>query len=449
VLAALAAVGIMLSAIILRWHLGAGRAITMFALYLTIVVLEFGGGIIQEFVNGSSAEFDIKINALVLRLASLVPFSCGYLAVALFLRWPSGPSAARKISCVLECSVGPRERLRLWSTFAALAAITLYPLFVKVQVAEGLSSFLASSYQMRFGTYGETTLGNTAVVIAGILAAPLVAIVALLAMDAATGITKHRSALWLLGAAMAFNILAAVAHGRRMGIAVAIAVPLVAWHFQRPFRRVVIFQLCTLLIAAAVVVNWMHYYLYTTTADWDEKSVGETTFALLAPHEHLKTLSTIIAATERHEVLGPQQLLLSSASLFPRMIWPDKPSSELLGSLAIQDWAGLPYHYQMAITDVGEAIACLGLPGLAALALGGIVYSLLDYLLFTSMLGRSVVIGFCLSRVLADQGMGVAALAQTLLTTILTLSMLRAIVPRQCFRSTAHLTNQLRKPAHD
>jgi hypothetical protein len=48
-------------------------------------------------------------------------------------------------------------------------------------------------------------------------------------MDAASGATKPRSAMTLLVAATAFNIIAGAAQGRRMAIAVALAVPLLAW----------------------------------------------------------------------------------------------------------------------------------------------------------------------------------------------------------------------------
>jgi hypothetical protein len=432
ILAALAAVGVVLSAATLRWHLRAGRVVTMFAVYITILTLEFGGGLIPAFINQNPTEFDDSIAAVIIRLASLVPFCCGYFLVAASLRWPDGPSAARSISSTLRLVVTARTRQILLGLWGLLAAATLYPLFVKIQIAGGISSYFEIFYQMRFGTYGESVLENTAVVAAGILAGPLLAVTALIAMDAASGATKPRSAMTLLVAATAFNIIAGAAQGRRMAIAVALAVPLAAWHFQRPFGRTAVFRLCTLLVVAAIVANWMHYYLYAATAGWDRRSLGETTMALLAPHEHLKTLTTIVAAAEVQEALGVRQLALSAVSLLPRAIWQGKPSHELLGSLAIQDWAGLPTHYQLAVTDVGEAIACLGYVGIATLTIMGALYALLDYSLFTSAAGRAVVIGVCLARVLSDQGMGVAALSQSVITTILTLAMFTVILPSGC-----------------
>jgi hypothetical protein len=92
----------------------------------------------------------------------------------------------------------------------------------------------------------------------------------------------------------------------------------------------------------------------------------------------------------------------------------------------------------MAVTDVGEAIASLGEYGIGTLALLGIIYAIFDRCLFADPIGRAVVIGVCLPRVMADQGMGASAVVLTILGFMAAYAILRA-----CFMKPSRLGGKL------
>ncbi len=440
ILNALAVLGTGTSLAVIIWHARKGRPITLFATYMAILVLEFGGGLIQSALGESSLQLRDCGRPLIVRLASLGPFCAGYIAISVMLHWRSGPLAAREIAEELHDRVDRSVVARLWVLCAALSLCNLYPLYVKVRLAGGVSAFLDVAYSMRFGTHGEAATENMMIVAAGLLAGPLMAVITFLTMVAA-GSTRVSLRSWLpLGAALSLNLAIAAMHGRRIGVVIAAAIPLMAWHLQRPIALRALMRFSCFLLLGFLCLNWLHYYRYSTTAHWEPKSFSESSMSLLAPQQHLETLAEVLNGADRSQLLGATQYAHSAAALVPRAIWLDKP--EHLGSLAVQGWAGLPTHFQMAVTDVGEAVACMGYAGMATIALWGILYSMLDCLMYSSMVGRAVVVGICVTRVLTDQGMGVSALSNSMVCASIATLLLWMVVPRRLTSAATLLSPQ-------
>jgi len=431
ILNALALLGTGTSLAVIVWHARKGRPITLFATYIAILVLEFGGGLIQSALGETSLQLPDCGRPLIVRLASLGPLCAGYIAISLMLHWRSGPLAAREIAEELHDRVDRSVVARLWVLCAALSLCALYPLYVKVRLAGGLSAFFDVAYSMRFGTHGDPGLENMMIVASGILAGPLMAVITFLTM-AAAGSTRVSLRFWLpLGAALSLNLAIAAVHGRRAGVVIAAVTPLMAWHLQRPIALRALMRIGCLLLLGFLCLNWLHYYRYSVTADWEPRSLSESSMSLLAPHAHLATLAEVLNSADRSQPLGATQYAHSAAVLVPRTLWLDKPEPQHLGSLAVQGWAGLPIHFQMAVTDVGEAVACMGYGGMAALALWGILYSMLDWLMYSSAVGRAVVIGIGITRVLVDQGMGVSGLSNSMVCASIATLLLWMAVPRR------------------
>jgi hypothetical protein len=372
----------------------------------------------------------LGIQAVIVRLASLAPFSIGYLVAASLTRWPSASASSLRLAGTLRRTVNRRTLPKLWFAAVLLAAVTLYPLIVKVGLAGGISSFLDVAYQMRFGTHGETPLENSAIVMASLMSGPFTAIIALLAMRAADGASRSAGTVVLLISLVSFNIVVSAAHGRRIGIAIAVLVPLIAWQLQQPLRHRALAAIALTLLLAALALNVLHFHRYAMSAGWDERSLSDTASDLLTPQGHLQTLGAVLSTADSKQELGGRQYLDSAVSLFPRILWKDKPEVENLGSLAIQGWADLPTHYQMAPTDVGEAIACFGPAGLIVLIGVGIWYATLDRLSCKSIAARAAVVGVGMTRVLVDQGMGVAALAISVVMIVISFLLIRSLLPR-------------------
>lgn len=428
-LSVVAVLGSVTSVAVIAWHVRAGRSITLFATYIAILLLEFGGGLIQSALGEHSLTLADCVRPLIVRLASLGPFCAAYVAISLMLPWRSGPSAARDISRELHERFNRSASVRLWVMFGILSLIAIYPLYVKVRIAGGLSAFFDVAYLMRFGTHGEAGAENMMIVAASLLASPLSAVIALLTMATATAKSVSLRSWVGLGVAISFGVVTAAVHGRRVGVAISVLVPLLAWHMQRPIELRTLVRIGCCLLLVALALNWLHYHRYTETADWDQKSVYETSMMLLTPHQHLETLSEVLNGADRLQLLGAAQYGLSALTLVPRSLWLEKPSPDCLGTLGVQGWAGLNILTQLAITDVGEAIACMGYAGIAIIAIWGFLYCILDFLMYYSAVGRAVVVGVCITRVFVDQGMGVSALSNSMVTASLAALLIRVAVP--------------------
>jgi len=71
----------------------------------------------------------------------------------------------------------------------------------------------------------------------------------------------------------------------------------------------------------------------------------------------------------------------------------------------------------------------MGYAGIAIIAIWGFLYCILDFLMYYSAVGRAVVVGVCITRVLVDQGMGVSALSNSMVTASLAALLIRVAVP--------------------
>ena len=178
---------------------------------------------------------------------------------------------------------------------------------------------------------------------------------------------------------------------------------------------------------AFVAMNWLHYWMYAATGGWDSKGVLESVLLAVPPQDQQGCLANILEVSRIAEPVGIEHYLDIGRSLIPRVLWPGKPPSFETGTLAIQSWSGQSIDFQMAITDVGEAIAAFGDSGLIVLAFPGLLYGIIDRALYSGWLMRSAVLSSCLARVFSDQGMGASALLLTLAGLISSLAILAPI----------------------
>src|SRR5213075_1907796 len=84
------------------------------------------------------------------------------------------------------------------------------------------------------------------------------------------------------------------------------------------------------------------------------------------------------------------------------------------GTILVQNWAGFPDAYQIAITNVGELIAHFGYAGLIGLFVYGLLYRFLDSFRWRSVELRIGLYCLMLPRTFADLGMGLSAVSISL-----------------------------------
>ena len=98
------------------------------------------------------------------------------------------------------------------------------------------------------------------------------------------------------------------------------------------------------------------------------------------------------------------------------MVWTTKAPFSDYGTLLVQNWAGFPDAYQIAITNVGELIAHFGYAGLSGLFAYGMLYRFLDSFRWRSVELRIGLYCLSLPRTFADLGMGLSAVSISLVS---------------------------------
>ncbi len=409
-----AAFGLIAACMISVWHLRNGRVITLFNAYLALAIVEFGGGIAKQITYQQTHETNLLVRATEYRCVALGAVAAGYIATISISGLPSSKVARVNMRAILLARWNARVRRRLTLVASILLIVVSSTLLYKIYKVGGISSYLASMYQWRFGTGADDENATMWLAAAGLASMPLAAIAAVLAQVMAVQVDSQKVRL-RLGVVVLIQLGLAGLHGRRMGVIAVLGVPLAIWLMQRPPTRRALVGLIAATVVTFIALNWVHYKLYEMTADWDGRSIVETIAISVPPQAHLETLATVLEYSDMNNPIGINHYINTIGSVVPRLIWEGKPPASESGTLEIQSWSELPTHYQMAVTDVGEAIASLGEYGIATLALLGIVYALFDRCLFAGPIGRAVVIGVCLPRVIVDQGMGASAVVLTIM----------------------------------
>jgi hypothetical protein len=165
------------------------------------------------------------------------------------------------------------------------------------------------------------------------------------------------------------------------------------------------------------VFNFIHLYLFYLTADWDYQSFGETLTLLATPHGHFQQLAQVLNAHNSSlESLHGLGFVESVFFFVPRVVWESKAPFNDYGTLLVQNWAGFPDAYQIAITNVGELIAHFGYIGLCGLFAYGLLYRFLDSFRWRSVELRIGLYCLALPRTFADLGMGLSAVSISLVS---------------------------------
>jgi hypothetical protein len=187
------------------------------------------------------------------------------------------------------------------------------------------------------------------------------------------------------------------------------------YNSERPFKLSHFALMSVGAGAVLIVFNFIHLYLFYLTAEWDYQSLGETITLLATPHGHFQQLAQVLTAHNSSlELLHGHGFLESVFFFVPRVVWTTKAAFTDYGTLLVQNWAGFPDAYQIAITNAGELIAHFGYLGLSGLFAYGLVYRSLDSFRWRGVEFRMGLYCLMLPRTFADLGMGLSAVSTSL-----------------------------------
>ena len=419
--------GLVIGATVIAVQLHRRRMFSMLTFAAAVFVIECAGGSLKALMPEAFVEY-LALNpdkvlpwmpaALVMYIIGFLLFLYGYCIVAWLLR----------VGRQHRDTVTERYFTRVWtpSYRVLLVGVTLVALFAgfvqqyqRVRAAGSLSAFLATAYRHRWGT-GTTDATETAlVVIANLVSISAVAFAVLWIIAWLRG----RLTLFEKLGVTFFLLLLFLRQWSTMYRASLIFGALSLFAASAAERRL---RVKPLIIAALILgslfvgVNFLHLYMYHLTAGWREPSLFESVSGFLAPHGHLYSLASIIrAAREETPLLDGRGMVESLFFFVPRSIWAAKLASGTYGTVLVQAWSGLPTHYQVAITTVGEFFAHFGYLGVGLMVVFGMLYGLFDSFAERSVELRAALFGILLTRVLADTGMGLSAISITLFCTVL------------------------------
>ena len=402
-----------------------GRLFTLLTFYSVLFLSEiFGGGLAATLATPLEAKSLLtapELNrGLTVALAGYLVFLVGYGLKALGGK-PRESSAA----------LSERDRFffrSIWSTryqffyFIALfltVAASFIMLWQRVAVAGGVELYAETAYLYRFGTFAESEQQNAFVVLltlVGNAALPLLGIGFIAWWG---GHVKGNLARTLIILAACLLVVSLLLSGFRSTVFFPILAIIALYDLERRISRTQLTWLALLAGLLLLAVNFGHLFLYFLTADRDYVGFVESSLSLIAPHNHLETLVSVLEASDYMPRLNGAGFLESIFFFIPRLFWHTKLPSDQYGTLLVQTWAGLPNWYQKAITNVGELSAHFGLFGLFGMLLYGRLYRFLDTFSDRGVELRSAFCFLLLPRVLADAGMGLSAVSLTLFDLII------------------------------
>lgn len=408
-----------------------GAFFTILTFYSLISILEcFCGALVASLsdpIRGHQllAPAD-TFRAVAVYFLGYLLFLAGYYTCYNWLsrRRPSGrsqaPSRPKGVAYVLS--------QRQWNALLIILPVTIALGFVRVlqriKAAGGLSTYLLSMYQFRYGIFTETAKESALVVLAGMmdkLALPLASIGLMVCLSGRVPRFKRV----LLFTFMGIVITQALTSGYRSTAIFTIVALVAVYDSVRPIKLSQVVSFGAAILGLLVVVNFVHQYLYFATAGWDYQSFTETLGRLIAPQGHLSTLHRVLSAGEYRDFLYGETLLESFFFFVPRLLWESK--AEAYGSKIVQIWAGLPHWYQMAPTNVGELFVHFGYVGLLGMIFHGVIHGWLETFRSRSLPMRAGYFCMVLPRLLCHFGMGISALSITLFQIGLLYMLARAL----------------------
>ena len=300
-------------------------------------------------------------------------------------------------------------------TFATIA-IGFVQQYERIRAAGSIIEFVKNAYLYRFGTAVVSNEENALVGVTNLISGCAVGLLAFWTIAWANRRLGpgRKTLVILMMAFLLFRQWSSMFRGTFFFTIIAI-IAAVASERNLSVKRIA--WIGSAAVVLLLATNFVHYYLYSVTAGWTRQSFLQAQAYLLAPHSHIYTLATILQVNAN----GPPHLhgtgIVESIFFFvPRILWLAKLPSDQYGTMAVQAWAGLPTYYQLAITAVGELIAHFGTPAIVLMMLYGLLYGVLDQFRNGSPDLRAALFGMLLPRVLADQGMGISAVAITLVS---------------------------------
>jgi hypothetical protein len=305
----------------------------------------------------------------------------------------------------------------LFLILPVLISLGFIKVATKIRAADGITQYIYSMYQYRFGSFAEDVAENALVSLAGQLdnlALPLTMLG--LAVWFSSRIPRlYRNILFFLLAILLFQKFTS---GFRSVIFFTILSMIMVRDSVSPLKVSRLFVSTALLLVFLIGINLIHQYLYFLTAGWDKRTFLEGVARLVAPQKHLATLASVLTVASIKSPLYSEGLLESVFFFIPRVLWHTK--AEHYGTIIVQQWAYLPDWYQMAPTNVGELIARFGYTGLLGMPLVGAVHGWLEG--FHRCANPVMRMGyFCtvLPRLLVHLGMGISALSITIFSMAL------------------------------
>ena len=404
-----------------------GRIFSMLTFTAGLFLLESAGGAIEATMPNAFIDYDLvdrtplllSSQALALYLIGFSIFLYGYAVTAWVLRLAKSDRHVHTRYFFRNVWTPSYRLLLAIGSLVALGAgfVQHYP---RIRNAGGFAEFFEVAYRHRFGTGTEGGSSETAlVVVANLLSISAVAfgIMWLIAWvhGKLTPIGKIGVVIFLL--LLIFRQWLTLFRSPLIFTALSLFAALGAER-KRSAKALIV----TVLILAVVFVgvNFVHLYAYFLTAGWDKPSLTYSLQMFVAPHGHMYTIAAILdTKAEGVEFLKGDGLMESVLFFVPRSVWPEKLPSGEYGTLRVQKWAGLPTHFHMAITHVGEMFAHFGYIGLAMMVVYGALYGVFDWFADRGPELRAALFGILLARVLADTGMGLLAVSITVVSALL------------------------------
>ena len=277
-----------------------------------------------------------------------------------------------------------------------------------------MDEFVHTAYQYRFGNYAETEGQSALIGSASVISNCAVGLFGILWLGWLKGkLRRPEKALFLvLFAVLLFRQWSTMF---RATLFFTFASMIAIYNSEKPFRLSHFALMSVGAAAVLTVLNFIHLYLFYLTADWDYQSFGETLTLLVTPHGHFPQLAQVLTAHNSSlELLHGHGFLESVFFFVPRVVWTTKAPFSDYGTMLVQNWAGFPDAYQIAITNVGELIAHFGYLGMVGLFAYGLLYRFLDSFRWHSVELRIGLYCLLLPRTFADLGMGLSAVSISL-----------------------------------
>lgn len=431
-IALLGLIGVLFGAVVIGVQISRGRLLTLLSFHSALFALECGGGAIKAqfpaiFSDFASTTHENPVRfvteAMVIYIGGYALFLYGYV-VATILGGRAVTSESDDKFFDSRWTVGYKALLFTVTFLTICAGFVQH--YYRIVAAGGFSSFLQTAYQYRFGTATETH-GDTALVV-----------VATIVSSAALPLTLIwvfawlRGRLGMVGKILVSGLVALLVFRQytsmfRAAIILTVVAFFATYVSERRLGTARWVMLGSMLAVFFAAVNFAHLYFYYLTAGWDQAGMVSSLAQFLGPHSHIYTLSAVLAAAESYQPLFGTGMLESVFFFVPRSIWSTKLLSTESGTILVQGWAGLPTHFQMAVTTVGEWIAHFGRLGIALMFFNGALLGFLDSFYTRGVLLRAALFGLLMTRVLSDAGMGVSALAITMTLLVVYLLLMASL----------------------